>query len=84
MDNISSHWRDVGELIGLSVSNLENIATKHRDSPLECCRAVLSHWLKNPPKEYPITWRGLLELLEDCRLGQVVSDLKIVLSKSDL
>ena len=84
MDNVSSHWRDIGELIGLSVSNLKNIATKHRDNPLECCRAVLCHWLENPPKEYPITWRGLLELLEDSRLGQVVSELKIVLSKSDL
>ena len=84
MDNISSHWRDIGELIGLSVSNLKNIATEHQDKPLECCRAVLCHWLENPPKDYPITWRGLLELLEDCQLGQVVSELKNVLSKSNV
>ena len=84
MDNVSSHWRDIGELIGLSVSNLKNIATEHQNKPLECCRAVLCHWLENPPREYPTTWRGLFELLKDSRLGQIVSELKIVLSKSDL
>ena len=63
MERISSNWQDIGVLIGLFVSNLENIATEHRDKPLECCRAVLGCWLENPPKEYPITWRQLLELL---------------------
>ena len=82
MERISSKWRDLGVLIGLSVSDLDNIATEHRDKPLECCRAVVGRWLSNPPKEYPITWRGLFELLEDCKLGQVVSELDIVLSKS--
>ena len=84
MDNVSSNWRDIGELIGLSVPTLRNIATEHRDKPLECCRAVLCHWLENPPSEYPITWRGLIELLKDCKLGQVVSELKSVLSESNI
>ena len=84
MENISSKWCNIGELIDLSVSSLENIATEYRDKPVECCRAVLRQWLQNPPKEYPTTWRGLLELLEDCELGQVVSDLKNVLSESNI
>lgn len=81
MERISSNWQDVGVLIGLSVSNL---ATEYHDKPLECCRAVLGRWLENPPKEYPITWRRLLELPEDCTLGQVASELNNVLSKSNL
>jgi hypothetical protein len=84
MENILSNWRGIGELIGLSVSTLRSIATDHRDKSLECCRAVLSHWLENPPTDYPITWRGLIELLRDCKLGQVVSELQSVLSESSL
>ena len=84
MENISPNWRDIGELIGLPVSALRNIATEHRDKPLDCCRAVLGHWLENPPKEYPITWKGLIELLKDCKLGQVVSELRSILSETKL
>ena len=84
MENISSNWRGIGELIGLSVSALRNIATEYRDKPLECCRAVLGHWLENPPTEYPITWRGLIELLKDSKLGQVVFELQSVLRETNL
>ena len=84
MENISPNWRGIGELIGLSMPVLKNIATKHRDEPLECCRDVLRHWLENPPSDYPITWRGLIELLKDCKLGQIVSELESVLTKSNL
>ena len=83
MQRISPRWRDIGELINLPFSRLDNIATVHVE-PLDRCRAVLSCWLENPPKVYPITWSGLLKLLEDCELGQVVSELKVALSKSKL
>ena len=84
MERISSKWREIGELIGLSVPILTGIGTEHRDNSLKCCRAVLDYWLENPPTEYPITWRGLIELLKDCKLGQVVSELQSVLSKTNL
>ena len=83
MERISPSWRDIGELTDLSASDLKNIATEHHNIPLECCRDVLNRWLENPPTGYPITWRGLFELLEDCKLCQVVSELKTVLSKSN-
>ena len=84
MDRISPNWQDIGLLIGLSFQQLECIAKEHRDRHTDCCRAVLCHWLENPPEEYPITWRGLIELLQDCHLCQVVSELKIALSKSNI
>ena len=84
MERISSKWRDIGELIGLSFQQLDCMAREHRDKHLDCCRAVLGHWLENPSEEYPITWRGLIELLQDSELGQVVSELKFVLSKSNI
>ena len=83
MDRISLHWRDIGELIGLSFQQLECMTGEYHKH-IDCCRAVLGHWLENPPEEYPITWRGLIELLQDSELGQVVSELKFVLSNSNI
>ena len=81
LEMIQYKWRDIGQLAGLSKSQLESIATKHQDKPIECCRAVLGEWLENPPKEYPITWDGLIELLEDCGVTSAVKELKIALTK---
>ena len=83
-DQISPKWRDVGELIGLTHPELNTISDKYRGDPKECCRAVLGQWLDNPPPDYPTTWQGLLELLEDSPLGQVVTELRNVLDKAKL
>ena len=74
IEKISHKWRDIGEL--------ESISMKYRGDTKECCRAVLGQWLDNPPPDYPtILWQGLIELLEDSRLGQVASELRKVLVK---
>ena len=83
-DKISHKWRDIGELTGLSYPELDNVSEKHRGDPKECCRAVLGQWLDNPPSDYPTTWPGLLELLEDSQLAQVVAELRNVLDKAKL
>ena len=83
-DKISHKWRDIGELTGLSFPELDNISEKYRSDPKECCRAVLGQWLDNPPPDYPTTWQGLLELLEDSQLGQVMTELRNVLDKAKL
>ena len=84
MDKISHKWRTLGELLRLSFSQLHSLVVEHRDRHEECCRAVLGHWLDNPPSDYPATWQGLLELLEDCQLGQVACDLRVVLNKANI
>ena len=82
MEKIAYEWRTLGENLGFEYSKLESIAAHHRDNPKECCRAVLGQWLDNPPPDYPTTWHGLLELLEDGQLGQVVTELRNVLDKA--
>ena len=84
MEKLSLHWRDIGELIGLSFQQLECLASEHHSKHTECCRAVLGSWLEDPPEEYPITWSGLIELLQDSELSQVVSELKNALTKSNI
>ena len=84
MEKLSLHWRDIGTLIGLSFQQLECLASEHRGKHTDCCSAVLGSWLDDPPEEYPITWSGLIELLQDSGLSQVVSELKSALSKSNI
>ena len=84
MDSIAYKWRTLGELLGLPFSKLQSLAADHRDKSEECCRAVLGQWLDNPPPDYPTTWQGLLELLEDGQLGQVVTELRNTLDKAKL
>ena len=83
MDSISYKWRNIGELVGLPYSKLENLAEEHRDKADRCCRSVLGYWLDDPPPRYPTTWHGLIELLEDSQLGEIVSQLRTVLPKAD-
>ena len=84
MEKIETKWRDIGQLISISPTQLDSLAAEHRDKSAECCRAVLGKWLDNPPDEYPITWDGLIELLVDCELTQAVKELKAVLRKANL
>ena len=84
MDSIAYKWRTLGELLGLPFSKLQSLAADHQDKSEECCRAVLGQWLDNPPPDYPTTWQGLLELLEDGQLGQVVTELRNALDKAKL
>ena len=40
----------------------------------------MAHWLQNPPDEYPLTWRGLIDLLEDVgEFSTLVQELKTAL-----
>ena len=84
MDKISMAWRTLGLLLGLPISSLDSLAVEHRDNPVECCRAVLGQWLDSPPSDYPATWKGFMELLEDSQLDGVVSELKTVLVKANV
>ena len=84
MEKIQNEWRDVGQLVGVSLAELRSISTEHREKPSECCRAVLGKWLDNPPPDYPTTWDGLITLLEDCKLTAVASELKTILSMATL
>ena len=84
MENISHKWRTIGELLNLPFPKLESIATEHHDKPEDCCRAVLGCWLENSSPDYPATWQGLIELLEDCKLREVATQLEIILKEANL
>ena len=73
--SVSPEWRKLGALIGLSGSQLQALSMKHRDDIQQCCQDVFIHWLENPPPDYPVTWEGLYELLEDLEFTQLAKTL---------
>ena len=46
-------------------AKLEMWGTQTNHDPHKCCNKVFNYWFQNPPKGYPVTWRGFIELLED-------------------
>ena len=84
IEKIANKWRDLGRLLLIEEAQLEGISGQYQNNVNECCRAVLTKWQENPPSAYPATWGGLIELMEDCQLPEVVKELKEVLNKADL
>ena len=86
-EKIALKWRTIGELVGLTYSKLHSLDDKYQHEfetrqQEECCQAVLYLWLNNPPPNYPATWKGLIDLLEASKLGEVATELRIVLSNA--
>ena len=76
VQNICPRWRQIGNLLNISDSLLESILSQYRGDLEECCYAVLRQWLDNGSPDYPLTWEGLLELLNDVDCSQVADQLK--------
>ena len=76
VQTICPKWRTVGNLLDISDPVLESILSQYRGDLEECCYAVLRQWLDNGSPGYPLTWEGLLELLEDVDCSQVSEELR--------
>ena len=80
VQSICPQWRNIGNLLDISDSVLESTLSHYRGDLEECCYAVLRRWLDNGSPDYPLTWEGLLELLEDADCAQVAEELRYALS----
>ena len=80
ISEISHKWREIGDLLQISSSQLESWRMDKRDAR-DCCIAVLHHWLDHPVSR-PVTWDNLYDLLDDCELRQVAIALKEALDKA--
>ena len=76
VQTICPKWRTIGNLLDISDPVLESMLSQYRGDLEECCYAVLRQWLDNGSPGYPVTWEGLLELLDDVDCSQVAEDLR--------
>jgi hypothetical protein len=68
LNTVSSEWRRIGNMVGLSGGQLNGFATRALNDDFQCCLAVFAHWINNGGTlKYPHSWRGLYALL--CAVG---------------
>lgn len=74
-DEISNQWKKIGKLLEIPEPTLDGWWTQTHNHE-ECCDKVLGNWLQNPPEDYPATWDGLIELLDDAKFTDLAKILK--------
>ena len=81
MEAIAVKWRKVAALLGLSVSQMDGIQQQSFMDPEQCCYHVFDHWIISNGEftDYPITWSGLHELLEDTGHSAIAERMKTAL-----
>ena len=86
LQHLAPQWKKVGEILGIRETEIETIENSGsgRD-PKDCIRRVFANWLNNASqlsnyRQYPLTWRGLHNLLLDSDNGEAADELRIALS----
>ena len=81
--SIKHKWHEMGRLLGRG-DELESISMKHQKDPESCCIDLLQKWLDGGcSSQYPVTWDGLLELLDDLEFSIVAEKLKSALGRQN-
>ena len=76
IDVVCNNWDTIGKILYIPEERLEMWWTQTNHNPNKCCNNVFSSWFQNPPKDYPVTWRGFIELLEDVPFKALAEELK--------
>lgn len=74
---IGTKWEAIGTRLGMERDVLDSISSDCRTNEARLVR-VLSTWLSNAgglphPEEYPLSWQGLRNLLDDSDITEVAS-----------
>ena len=81
---IAHKWRQIASLMGLEPGQIS--AIEHdRHETASCVTGVLQRWFEYAgqlpnAKDYPKSWRGLINLLKDAELGEIAKELKKALT----
>lgn len=80
IDEACHKWMDLGLLLHVSFTVLENLAQKYNRDPCDCLREVFfEHFIENKSERYSQDWNGLIELLEDANLSLLAHKTKSAL-----
>ena len=73
-------WKLIGDLTGASTGRLDAIAAQRQGNVTECCRDVFLDWFQQGGKrEYPVTWDGVIKLLDDIQHSALARRLEEIL-----
>ena len=80
IDSIAHRWKKLGILMDFDDdgNKVDLIANEHKqDGPVICCQEVFKLWLKGTHA----TWRNLIDLLNDCEMGELIQEIKNALKE---
>lgn len=76
-DKISMEWRKIGVVLGREMGQLDGFHIQYSHIASQCWCRVITDWLDNSGTcDYPATWEGLFELLQDVDKYEVAVELE--------
>ena len=82
---LGKHWKDIGILVGLTWQELEKIEASSGGEEIRLSQLVFKDWLSGKHIEnYPNTWAGLHELLQDVELVELAEKMRVALANKDI
>ena len=79
IDTVASRWRRLGLALKINDYHLDNIEHNHHNVE-NWCQTMLSDWLQGIVGDGSRTWETLVEAIDDAQMGELVQQLKRVLS----
>ena len=80
LEKIQNDWKTIGIQMGIEYATLESFEHKEGGA-YEQCHKVFHKWLSMGSKKYPVTWSGLMRLLEAVQLREVSCELQEALGE---
>ena len=80
INRLAPNWNIIGILLAFDDEGTQvaTIDQKHRGDPVACCQAMFQHWLSGNGCK-PLSWRTLIELLEDSDQEVLAGEVRNVL-----
>ena len=81
-EEICSDYQTLGILVGIGLPQVESYRQQSFMNTTHTCYLILDKWIsKNGhPPQYPLTWKGLYNILCDMQYNKVAEKLKVELS----
>ena len=76
LDEVCNKWEKIGTTLCIPYTTLQMWSMQNDNDPEKCCTMVFRSWFENPPEDYPITWGGFIELLEDVQFKELAKKLR--------
>lgn len=78
-------WEDIATRLGLRLEEISSIKKDCHYQTSLCIKAVFKKWFEHATslpnaRDYPKSWQGLINLLNDVELGEVAIELKKALT----
>ena len=66
LSTVSTKWRNIGIHLGQKLTDLDGYQKMEGNDNNGCCGRVFDHWINDGGHvDYPVTWKGVEDLLID-------------------